>query len=261
RPPRRRLPALDHRRALRRRGAGGRGPGPAVQQGARVGPVDGVRRRSDLSPGVRDDLAMRTAARVAGLRPTAVNSVLREVRQLQAEGRDLVSLMRGQPDTPTPAHVVEAAQRALRDGRTGYPDNQGEPGLRRAVAEALARDHGLTYDPAREVLITDGATLGVCTALATLVGPGDDVLLPDPVYDAYASPIALWGGNAVPVPSEVRAGRFVFDRAGLESRRGPSARAVLVNTPWNPVGTVLTPPELQEVVGFVADHRLILISD
>src|SRR5438128_1065506 len=120
------------------------------------------------------------AARVAGLRPTVVNRVLQEARQVQAEGRSVVSLMRGQPDTPTPAHIVEAAQRALRDGRTGYADNQGEPGLRQAVAEKLSRDNGLTYDPQREILITDGATCGLCTALAALIEPGDEVLLPDP---------------------------------------------------------------------------------
>src|SRR3954464_8302760 len=113
----------------------------------------------------------RIAARVSSLRPTAVNEVLREVRRLQAEGRSLVSLMRGQPDTPTPPHIVEVARRALADGRTGYPDNQGEPALRRAVAAKLARDQGLEYDPGREVLITDGATAGIATALGALVDP------------------------------------------------------------------------------------------
>src|SRR4051812_30457559 len=122
----------------------------------------------------------RVASRVASLRPTAVNRVLHEVRRLQAEGRSLVSLMRGQPDSPTPAPIVEAAQKALRDGRTGYPDNQGEPALRRAVAERLSRDHGLEYDPDREILITDGATGGLSTALAAILEPGDDLLLPDP---------------------------------------------------------------------------------
>src|SRR5262249_41909117 len=122
-------------------------------------------------------------------------------------------------------------------------------------------DQGLTYDPDREILITDGATLGVSTALATLVGPGDDVLLPDPVYDAYSSPIALWGGRPVPVASEVRAGRVTFDRDRLGRPLRGSARAVLVNTPWNPVGTVLTRAELQEVADFVAAHDLALISD
>jgi aspartate/methionine/tyrosine aminotransferase len=203
----------------------------------------------------------RLAARVAGLRPTAVNAVLREVRQLQASGRDLVSLMRGQPDTPTPAHIVEAARRALDAGRTGYPDNQGEPGLRRAVVERLARDHGLGYDPDREVLVTDGATLGLSTALAALVGPGDEVLLPDPIYDAYASPIGLWGGRPVPVPSAIRGGRFGFGRDDLECCYRPAARVVLINTPWNPVGTVLTRRELQDVMDFAGAHDLVVLSD
>src|SRR5262249_53872824 len=119
------------------------------------------------------------AERVASLRPTAVNRVLQEVRALQTEGRSLVSLMRGQPDSPTPAHIVEAANRALRDGHTGYPDNQGEPVLRQAVAEKLRRDNGLDYDPGREILVTDGATSGLFAALAVLIQPGDDVLLPD----------------------------------------------------------------------------------
>src|SRR5947209_12926322 len=173
------------------------------------------------------------AERVAALRPTAVNQVLREVRELQAAGGRPVSLMRGQPDTATPPHIVEAAQRALRDGRTGYPDNQGEPVLRQAVAEKLRRDNGLTYDPDREIVITDGATGGLATALGALVQPGDDVLLPDPVYDAYGGPIALWGARAIPVPSAIRNGRFVLDRAALESARTPQARLLLLNTPWN----------------------------
>jgi aspartate/methionine/tyrosine aminotransferase len=201
------------------------------------------------------------AARVADLRPTAVNRVLQEVRQLQPAGKSLVSLMRGQPDTPTPDHIIEAANRALRDGRTGYPDNQGEPSLRQAVAEKLARDNRLTYDPSREILITDGATCGVCTALAVLIQPGDEVLIPDPIYDAYTSPIALWGGRPVPVPATIRAGRFIFDRAALEAAYTPRARVLLLNTPWNPVGTVLTRTELQEVMDFATRHDLVVISD
>src|SRR5262245_65366576 len=123
---------------------------------------------------------MNLAERVAGLKPTAVNRVMQEIRQLQAEGRSLVSLMRGQPDTPTPIHIVAAAEKALRDGLTGYPDNQREPILRQAIAEKLSRDNGLTYDPTREILVTDGATAGIFAALPVLVQPADDVLLPDP---------------------------------------------------------------------------------
>ena len=120
--------------------------------------------------------------------------------------------MRGQPDTPTPAHIVEAAIRALRDGRTGYADNQGEPALRQAVAAKLEREQGLTYDPDREILITDGATLGVCAALGALVQGGVKVMRPDPIYDAYDAPIALWAGVSLPVSASVRQGRFTIER-------------------------------------------------
>ncbi len=201
------------------------------------------------------------AGRVAALRPTAVNQVLHEVRQLQAQGHAIVSLMRGQPDTPTPPHISAALQRALRDGRTGYPDNQGELVLRAAVAEKLRCDNGLSYDPSREILVTDGATGGLCTALAVLVQPGDDVLLPDPIYDAYASPIALWGGRAVPVRSAIRAGRFAIDRAALDAAVTPCARVLLLNTPWNPTGTVWSCAELTAAVDFAAAHDLWLLSD
>ncbi|HXG12236.1 MAG TPA: pyridoxal phosphate-dependent aminotransferase [Gemmataceae bacterium] len=195
------------------------------------------------------------------LRPTAVNTVLEEVRRFQAEGGRPVSLMRGQPDTPTPDFIVQAAVAALRQGRTGYPDNQGEPALRQAVAAKLARVNGLCYDPAHEILITDGATCGIAVALAALVQPGDDVLLPDPIYDAYASPIALWGGRAVPVRSALRGGRFTFGRSDLEAARTSRTRGLLLNTPWNPVGTVLTRAELEEVMAFAAAHDLFVISD
>jgi aspartate/methionine/tyrosine aminotransferase len=201
------------------------------------------------------------AARLAGLRTTAVNRVLAEVRQCQAEGKDLFSLMRGQPDRPTPEPIVEAAFQSLRAGRTGYPDNQGEPALRQAVAVKLARENGLHYDPDREILITDGATCGVSTALAVLVQPGDDVLLPDPIYDAYASPIALWGGRPVGVRSTIRGGRFAFDRADLEASLTPRARVLLLNTPWNPTGTVLNQAELQQIMDFAVAHDLFVLSD
>jgi len=201
------------------------------------------------------------ADRVSRLSPTAVNRVLQEVRQLQAEGRSVVSLMRGQPDTPTPPHIVEAAERALRDGRTGYPDNQGEPALRRAVAKKLQREQNLTYDPDREVLVTDGATLGICTALGALVQPDVSVMLPDPIYDAYAAPVSLWGGLPSPVPATLCDGRFTIGRSNLERSWSVNDKVLLLNTPWNPVGTVLTPAELAGIMGFAQDRSLVVVSD
>jgi aspartate aminotransferase len=201
------------------------------------------------------------ASRLTRLEPTTVNRVLAEVGALTRQGRAPVSLMRGQPDLPTPAHIVEAAERALRAGRTGYPDNRGEANLRQAVAEKLARDNGLTYDPETEILITDGATCGVSTALAALVEAGTEVLLPSPIYDAYRSPIALWDGLPVPVRSVVRDDRFIVGDANLEADATPWTRGLVLNTPWNPVGTVLRPDELHEILTFAERRDLWVISD
>lgn len=195
------------------------------------------------------------------LRPTAVNQVLREANDLQAKGRSLVSLMRGQPDTPTAPHIIEAGIKALRDGRTGYPDNRGEPILRRAVAEKLQRDQGLTYDPDREILITDGATSGIFAALGAVLDSGDNVLLPDPIYDAYQSPIAVWGKRSVLVRSDIRDGRFALDHAMLEFLRTPTTKALLLNTPWNPTGAVLTHEELSACMDAAELFDLYVISD
>jgi aspartate/methionine/tyrosine aminotransferase len=204
---------------------------------------------------------MTFSERVAPLQPTAVNTILQEVRALQAEGCDLISLMRGEPDFPTPPHIVEAAARALRDGRTSYPDNRGEPALRTAIADKLQSWNGLGYDPGTEILVTTGATFGIYAALAALIDPGHGVLVPDPVYDAYASVIRLAGGCMQPVRAALDHGRYSLPVDALESARTASSKALLLNTPWNPVGTVLREPELQEIAAFAERHNLAVISD
>ena len=201
------------------------------------------------------------APRSSLLRPTAINRILAEVRQVRAEGKAVVSLMRGEPDFPTPAHIGDAAVQALRAGRTTYPDNRGEPGLREAVARKLARDNALSYDPATEILVTTGATLGIHSALMALIADGDGVLLPDPVYDAYQSPILLAGGVIQPVRTSIARDRFVLDAAALDAAVTPSSRVLILNTPWNPAGTVLTDTELRAIAEVVIRRDLLLISD
>jgi aspartate/methionine/tyrosine aminotransferase len=201
------------------------------------------------------------AQRVSVLRPTAVNAILAEVRQLRAAGKELVSLMRGEPDFPTPAHIVEAAARSLRDGRTAYPDNQGEPALREAVADKIRRHTGLEYSPRDQILVTPGATFGIYAALLAVLDPGDEVLVPDPIYDAYLSPIALCGGVVRRVPAVVEGSRFALRIEALRSACGPRTRAILLNTPWNPVGTVLRRDELEAIAALAAARDLVIISD
>ena len=198
---------------------------------------------------------------MAGLQPTAVNAILAEVRATQAQGKKLVSLMRGEPDLATPPHIVEACIRALKNGRTSYPDNRGEKSLRDAVVLKLHRDHGLTYDPETEILATTGATLGIYAALMALLDEGDEVLLPDPIYDAYQSPVRLAGGKIRSVASTISNGRFELDFDALEAAWSPKVKALILNTPWNPVGTVFTRPELEKLADFCIRRDVTLISD
>ena len=199
--------------------------------------------------------------RLAGLKPTAVNAILAEVRECQAQGKNLISLMRGEPDLKTPAHVVEACTRALRDGRTSYPDNRGEKPFREAVALKLERDNGLRFDPATEILATTGATFGIYAALMALIEDGAEVLLPDPIYDAYQSPIRLAGGRIKAVAARITGGRFTIGEDALEAAWSPAARALIVNTPWNPVGTVLNREELAVIARFCERRNVALVSD
>ena len=169
--------------------------------------------------------------------------------------------MRGEPDFRTPAHIGEAAVEALRAGRTGYPDNRGEIKLREAVAMKLRRDNALAYDVASEILVTTGATMGLYCALTALLEEGDEVLLPDPIYDAYQSPIRLAGGTIRPVHAPIEDGRWILTRDALEAAVTPATRVLLINTPWNPVGTVFDESELRAISEFVLQRKLWLVSD
>jgi aspartate/methionine/tyrosine aminotransferase len=195
------------------------------------------------------------------LRPTAVNTILADVREVERTGTSVISLMRGEPDFRTPAHIVDAAERSLRDGRTSYPDNRGEHRLRAAVATKLERDNRVVYDPQTEVLVTTGATFGIYAALAALLSDGDEVLVPDPIYDAYRSPILLAGGRPRAVRATIEHGRFVLSAGAIDAAMTPTCRALLLNTPWNPVGTVVSRAELEAIADVVLRRDLTLISD
>lgn len=185
-----------------------------------------------------------------------MNAILAEVREAQARGMKTVSLMRGEPDMPTPPHIVEACVKALRDGRTGYPDNRGEPGFREAVAAKLQG-----FDPGTQILATSGATFGIYAALTAILAEGGEVLLPDPIYDAYHSPIVLAGGVVRAVPARIVKGRFTLDVEALERAWTPAVKALIVNNPWNPVGTVLTAEELKAIGEFCDRRGIVVISD
>ena len=144
---------------------------------------------------------------------------------------------------------------ALRAGRTGYPDNRGELKFREAVAAKLARDNRARYDPATEILVTTGATLGIYCALTACWPTATRCCCPTRSTTPTSSPIALAGGVPRFVRAPIVGGRFTLTVEALEAAVTPATRVLLLNTPWNPVGTVFTRAELEAIAAFVAPPR------
>ncbi|MFE1507938.1 pyridoxal phosphate-dependent aminotransferase [Streptomyces sp. DSM 116494] len=173
-----------------------------------------------------------------------------------------INLGQGFPDTDGPEEVREAAVRALRDGRGNqYPPGPGIPELRTAVAAHQLRRYGLSYDPDTEVLVTAGATEAIAAALLALVEPGDEVIALEPYYDSYAACVAMAGGTRVPVTLRPREGRFHLDLDELRDAVTDRTRLLLLNTPHNPTGTVLTREELTAIAELAVERDLLVVTD
>ncbi|MFF4380172.1 pyridoxal phosphate-dependent aminotransferase [Kitasatospora sp. NPDC001547] len=171
-----------------------------------------------------------------------------------------INLGQGFPDTDGPEEVREAAVRALREGRGNqYPPGPGIPELRTAIAEHQQRLYGLSYDPDTEVLVTAGATEAIAATLLALLEPGDEVIALEPFYDSYAACIAMAGATRRPLT--LRAPSFRPDLDELRALVTPRTRLLLINTPHNPTGTVLTAEELAAVAAIAVEHDLLVVTD
>ncbi|MFG3495774.1 pyridoxal phosphate-dependent aminotransferase [Streptomyces sp. NPDC047928] len=173
-----------------------------------------------------------------------------------------INLGQGFPDTDGPEEIREAAVRALRDGRGNqYPPGPGVPELRTAIAAHQRRRYGLAYDPDTEVLVTVGATEAIAASLLALVEPGDEVIALEPYYDSYAACVAMAGGTRVPVTLHPSEGRFVLDLDELRAAVTDRTRLILLNTPHNPTGAVLTRDELAAVAALAVERDLLVVTD
>ncbi|WP_328769975.1 pyridoxal phosphate-dependent aminotransferase [Streptomyces sp. NBC_00286] len=173
-----------------------------------------------------------------------------------------INLGQGFPDTDGPEEIREAAVRALRDGRGNqYPPGPGIPELRTAIAAHQERRYGLTYDPDTDVLVTAGATEAIAAALLALLEPGDEVIALEPYYDSYAACIAMAGGTRVPVTLRPHEGSFRLDLDELRDAVTDRTRLLLINTPHNPTGTVLTREELTAIAALAVERDLLVVTD
>ncbi|HEX3792614.1 MAG TPA: pyridoxal phosphate-dependent aminotransferase [Pseudonocardiaceae bacterium] len=202
---------------------------------------------------------MREPALVPRMRPFG-STIFAEMTAL-AQRTGAVNLGQGFPDTDGPAGMLAAARDAITGGVNQYPPGPGTAELRAAVAEHRTR-YGTEYDPDREILITVGATEAITAALLALVEPGDEVVVIEPYYDSYAAAVALSGATRRVVGlREAPDGRFALDLDALRAAVGPRTRAILLNSPHNPTGTVFTRDELAAVAAVCVEHDLIAITD
>jgi aspartate/methionine/tyrosine aminotransferase len=198
------------------------------------------------------------ASRVFELGTESALDVLLKAKALEARGRKVIHLEVGEPDFPTPQHIVEAGIRALRDGRTRYGPAPGSLDLREALAEHL-RDRGATATPDR-VLVTPGAKPILFFALLAVVSPGDEVLIPDPGFPIYSSMVRFCHGIPVPVPPRLSDGR-ALDMDALERSIGPRTRVVVFNSPSNPTGATVPDDDLRRLAMLAQRHDLWVIAD
>lgn len=187
-------------------------------------------------------------------------SGIRQMFEQAARMPDAISLAIGQPDFPTPPHIVEAGQRALADGYTRYAPALGLLELREAIARKLWRENGLQVDPQTEVIVTAGAVEGLLLALMATLDPGDEVLMPDPGYTNYEGLIRVVSGVPVHVPAREEDG-FLMPLDEVEEAITERTKVLILNSPANPTGSVMPRPYLERMAEIAQRHNLVVLSD
>lgn len=203
----------------------------------------------------------RDVARATGLlSPTGdvAQTIFAEMTAL-AVRTGAINLGQGFPDVDGPDYIKDAAKDAIDAGRNQYAPGDGIPELRRAVADHQRRHYGVDVDPDTEVLVTTGATEALAASILALAGPGDEVITLEPFYDAHAAVIAMAGATHVPVP--LTAEGFRLDAAALRAAASERTRLIVVNTPHNPTGTVLTHAELEAIAAVARERDAVVLTD
>ncbi|NJE55314.1 pyridoxal phosphate-dependent aminotransferase [Thermococcus sp. 21S9] len=187
-------------------------------------------------------------------------SEIRKLFDLAQGVEGLISLGIGEPDFDTPEHIKEYAKEALDKGMTHYGPNAGLPMLREAISRKLKEQNGIEADPTSEIMVLVGANQAFLMGLATFLKDGEEVLIPSPMFVSYAPAVILAGGKPVEVPT-YEENEFRLSVDDLEKHVSDKTRALIINTPNNPTGAVLTKKDLEEIADFAVEHDLIVFSD
>ena len=202
---------------------------------------------------------MSFARRIAHLQPEGAYAVLARAQALEAQCREIIHLEIGQPDFETYSHVALAGIRAIATGQTRYNPPAGLPALRRALAEDASRRRGVEFRP-EEVVVAPGTKPLLFLPLLALLEPGDEVIYPDPGFPSYGAAIGLVGATPVPVPLVAERG-FDLDVEALEECLSPRTRLIILNSPGNPTGGVVSARSLERVARVARERDLWVLSD
>jgi aspartate aminotransferase len=198
---------------------------------------------------------------LSGIPASVTLAVNDKAKALQAAGHDVIALAGGDPDFDTPAHVVEAAIEAIKMGKTHYPaPTKGTQDVLEAIAGKMARENDVHVNPKTDVVVTPGSKWALFIGLAAVSNPGDEIMFLEPAWVSYPAMIKLAGGIPVPVslPAEDNF-RITADR--LREKLSPNTKALMVNSPCNPTGRVLTREEVDTIVQFVTENDLYVLTD
>lgn len=202
---------------------------------------------------------MKYADRMANLGTETAFEVLAKAKKLEAEGKNIIHLEIGEPDFPTPKNICDAAIRSLQAGDTHYTPSNGILELRSAIANYMTKTRGVEFD-ADEVVVTPGAKPIMFFVILALVDKGDEVIYPNPGFPIYESMINFVGGTPVPIKLEEERG-FAFDPKKLEDLISNKTKLLIINTPQNPTGGILTKEDIQAIAEIIKDTEIIVLSD
>src|SRR5215813_3579496 len=202
---------------------------------------------------------MRLAEKMSRIGTESAYEVLAKARELERQGKKVIHLEIGEPDFPTPAHVVEAGKRALDEGWTKYGPTPGFPEFREAIAAYVSRTRGIKVG-AEHVCVVPGGKPILFFPMMALLEAGDEVIYPNPGFPIYESMIRYLGATPVPIPLEESRG-FSFDLDLFRDRLSPRTKMVVLNSPQNPTGGVIPPADIKAIAGLLRDRDVIVLSD
>ena len=202
---------------------------------------------------------MKLTARVSHVSPSLTLAIAAKAKAMKEEGIDVCSFSAGEPDFPTPKHIVEAAKTALNKGKTKYGPAAGEPKLRQAIANKLQTDNNLNYQ-AENIIVTNGGKFSLFNLMQALIETGDEVIIPAPYWLSYPEMVKLAEGRPIIVDTLAK-NDYKITPEQLKQAITPQTKLFVLNSPSNPTGTVYTPDEVKAIAEVIVNHDLLVVSD